>query len=366
MPKSTEVLEAPPVDIEKEELKNRLALLEKHFLNQEQPKNVVNEVQPKLEKPRRILFTINAIQDDDAMHDGAYIPGKAVVSKFKFNDYLQCDVFGNVYTTGFEYDELEYTSGLKGEELQQYIRDVRIARTWIERTERVNLDAGNKELWSQKKFKLDQLGFVYDTDQDNETLITYYNILGGGYTTIGRSYEEAKKYGLRLYIATHEEEEERKYSGRKTYTRAIGILEDIEQDWNRTDALYLMYYLPAVGGKYKGYTVNTPIGRIMNELGDFIEGVDTKTDKKKRPQQFLDAVKTFETDKDLVRTKAIFRAAKYYGFITYYSKDKMLRNKATGFEYGNNDDAAVQILLNPSNLEELSWIKAKVTEKWIS
>jgi hypothetical protein len=358
-----------PVAPEMEVLLNRLALLEKQLAQGtpkvgEQPREIVNVVDTKLEKPRRILFTINAIQDDDAIHDGAYIPGKAVVSKFKFMDYVRCNETGTKYQTGFEYDELDTSTDLEGEELAQYIKDVRIARKWAERMKGTSLDSENDEFWKRQVFRLDSLEGTYDTNQVDH-LILYYNILGGSYVTIAKSYEEAKAEGLRLYMSVKEIEDARKHEGRKAYNQAVAALVEVENKWSRKDALYLMYYLPPVN-KYKGYTVNTPIGTIINELADYIDGVDTKTEKKKRPQKFLDAIKSFETNKQIVQANALFKAAEYYGFINYYKNDKLYRNRTTGFEYGNTVHSAVDQLLHPKGTEELAWLLAKVNEKWIN
>jgi hypothetical protein len=362
------------VDTEKESLKQRLALLEKYILengripSQEVQAPIVNDVKAPLQKPKRILFTINATQDEDAQHEGAWIPGKAVVSLFKFIDALKCNQYGTRYTTGFEYDEIENTSGLEGEELQNYIAEVRVARQWIERYYPANLSADNTDFWKNRYLKIEDFDHIYDTKDNLENLILYYNIMGGGYTQIARSHDDAKSNkdlkNQRLYISIQEQEEERKFSHRGSSIQAMSDLQEILTKWSSTEALYLMYYLPIK--KHKGYHAGTPMQNIINELADFIEGVDTKMDKKKRPQMFLDAVKLFKTNKDLVRTTAVFKAAQSYGFITYNSREKSYNNKSTGFNYGNSEKGAVEALLNPKHIDELSWIKAKVNEKWIS
>lgn len=358
-------------DLEKEDLKQRLAILERMILEgkiEKQSPVIVNDIKSPLEKPRRILFTINATQDDDAQHEGVWIPGKAVVSLFKFSDALKCNQYGTRFTTGFEYDEIENTSGLKGDELQDYLKEVRIARQWIERYLPANLSADNVEFWQNRTIKIESFDQIYDTQDNLDNLILYYNIMGGGYTSIARSYDDAKSNkelkNQRLYISVQEEEEQRKFSSRGAFIEANSELQTILKSWSSTDALYLMYYLPIK--KQKGYHAGTPMQTIINELADFVEGVDTKIDKKKRPQMFLDAVKAFKSSKDLVRTTATFKAAQYYGFVTYNNKEKSYRNLTTGFNYGNSEKGAVEALLNPKHIDELSDIKRKVKDKWIS
>ncbi len=365
-----DVLDIPEsIDLEKEELKNRLDILEKYIKSQEPKKEIQNDFQEELEKPKRILFTINALDDENAQFEGAYIPGKAMVGEFKVIDELKCNESGDKYTTGFEYDELEYTSGLTGEALLNYQNEVRTARKWIERRERINLDCGNKEFWSKRKIKIEALGFIYDTDLSIDNLITYYNIIGGGFASIARSEEEARTNttlvnNQRLYVSEQEEEAERGFSKKRTYIQANSALEDIMDNWSTEDALYLMYYLPIK--KQLGYTTSTPKSQIINQLSDFVDGLDTKTEKTKRPKQFIEAAKMFEvqTTKDTLRTTALFNVALYYGFIHFHSKEKNYKNRSTGFEYGNSLDNAIKALQNPKNIEELSWLKNKVKEKW--
>lgn len=365
------------IDTEKEELKTRLALLEKALLNKETlpavvvPVNVVNESLPPLEKPKRIVYTIAAYDQEDAIHDGSYIPGKALVSAFKFIDRLKSNEYGTRFTTGFEQEDIESQSGLKGEALESYLKEVKIARQWLERYFQKNMSADNVNFWKERKIQVSSLDNIYDTEKSLENLLVYYNIMGGGFESIARSREEAKNSldGKRLYISVSEEEEKRKFNYRESSMEAMAALKKIKDTWSRTDTLYLMYYLPSVG-KYKGYTVNSPLEHILNELADFIDGVDTNTEKKKRPKMFLDAVQLMESGqhgKDTVRTTAIFNAAVYYNFISYNSKERNYKNRSTNFEYGNNSSRAIELLLDSKNIDELSWLKSKVvSEKWVN
>jgi hypothetical protein len=234
--------------------------------------------------------------------------------------------------------------------------------------DKVNLDGKNVKYWERKRLKIESLDSIYDTDLSTDNLITYYNILGGGYQSIARSYDECKAnrdlLGQRLYISVQEEEAERGFEAKKSLIQANSILEKIMNDWTTEDALYLMYHLPIK--KQLGYTKNTPKSLIISQLSDFIDGVDTKTEKKKRPRQFLESVKMFDTQstKDTLRITALFNTALHYGFVHFHSKEKTYNNRSTGFEYGNSLDNAIKALQNPKNLDELSWLKAKVNDKW--
>jgi hypothetical protein len=283
---------------------------------------------------------------------------------------LKCNLYGTHYTTGFEYDEIEQQQpDLKGEELQEYIKQVREARQWIERRMGVNLDAGNKQFWKDRILTVVDFDRIYDTDASLDNLILYYNIMGGGYTQISRNYDDAisnrEAKGQRLYLSIQANEQERKFNHRGTLIEATSELQNILKNWSVTDALYLLYYLPIK--KQKGYHAGTPMQTLINEFADFIEGLNVKVEgeKKKKPQEFLDALKLFKKDKDTVRITAIYKAAQYYGFVLFNKTEKTFKNRATGFSYGNTEKGAVDALKNPTHLDELSWLKAKVNEKWL-
>jgi hypothetical protein len=360
-------------DLEKEELKQRLAILERFILDNgkiplKETQPIVNDIKAPLEKPRRILFTINATKDEDAEFEGGFIPGKSVVSLFKFIDFLQCNESGTRYTTGFEYDELEMSSGLEGDALIEHIKQVRIARQWIERYYPANLSADNTSFWENRILKVEDFDKIYDTKDSLDSLILYYNIMGGGYTQVARNYEDAisnrELKNQRLYLSIQADEEERRFSHRGTFIEANAVLQDVLTNWSSKDAIYLLYYLPFK--KVIGYHFGTPMQQIINQFADFIEGADTRTDKKKRPQMFLDAVKLSKNNTDVLRATALFKAAQYFGFINYNKHDKSYQNRSTGFNYGNSEAGAVDALLNPKHIDEISWIKSKVNDKWTS
>lgn len=342
---------------ENESLKKRLIELESKIATQPLSKQ---EIEPILETPERIIFTIGVIVDDDAMIDGAWIPGKALVGAFKYVFPLTKDAYNN-YVTGFEVDKLELHTGRVGESLAKLQKDVRTARKYIERMMGVSLDEKNSLFWEKRRFRMDGTEDVFDTKNNIDNLILYYNILGGGFQEIGTSYEDAISRGLRIYLSVYENEQERKLSKRITYMKAQSELNFIHDKWKIIDALYLMYYLPL--RKQKGFTLNTPKESIITELGDFIDGIDTTSEKMKRPQMFLDAIQMFKDNPDMVKTRGMFKAAEYYGFVVQ-DKDRRFTSKTNGALYGNTYDQAVEYLSKEKNIEHLSWLKTKVNEKW--
>jgi len=351
------LVEQTPEQIENEFLREKLAELEKKLSI---PNNVQNENLDPIETPERIIFTIGAVVDEDAMIDGAWIPGKALVGAFKYVFPLTKDAYNN-YITGFQVEKLEIHTGKVGKDLAILQKNVRIARKYIERLTGNSLDEKNSEFWANRRFRLDGIDDVFDTKNNIDHLILYYNILGGGFQEIGTSYEDALSKGLRIYLSVYENEQERKLSKRITYMKAQSELNFIHDKWKIIDALYLMYYLPLK--KQKGFTLNSPKESIIAELADFIDGLDTSSEKMKRPQIFLDALQMFKNNPDIVKTKGLFKAAEYYGFVVQ-DKDRRFTSKANGALYGNTYEQAVDYLSKEKNIEHLGWLKAKVNEKW--
>lgn len=344
-----------------EEKENEILFLkqELELLKKEKENNIVHEVPLSSKKPRRILFTIAAVTDEDAMHGNEYIPGKALVSAFKFIFDLKVNEYGK-YITGFEYDALDYYSNKKGQDLIDYQHDVRVARQWIENIAGVSIDAGNEIFWGDKKFQMEHLDTVYDTSANLDSLILYYNILGGGYPEIALSYEEAVATNKRLYISVHEEEVKRKSSVKTNFIKANGVLSDMMKNWKKIDILYVLAYLSK---KQFGYTVDTPTDTLIISLSEFIEGIDTNTEKRKRPEQFLNCIENYQKDPDRIRIEAMFKLADYYRYVIFSKSLKSFQNKTTGAIYGPTTKHATEFLLDPRNIEELGWLKAKVQAK---
>lgn len=356
------------------ELYKKVQKLESEKVNSEEVEKVVkntpslpNENRVKPEPPRKIVYQILGYVADDAKKDGAYHPGKAYgIGKHKLLSYLLNTNLKwdsrelDKWKTGFEIDEIDMNPSYTEEYKNQLIQDVKKARAWLEYKLGVSLDAKNRTLWEDRLLEISDTGKVYDTSKNDDHLILYYNIIGGGYPDVAISYEQCKKEGKKLYLAVYEEEAKRRMGKEKVKYKAFAKLEDIDNNWSLEDCLYLLYALPLK--KNHGFTLNTPKDMILDELNSFIagEGLD---DKKKRPIEFLDTVAYFSSDPQYIKTKALFKAALYYGFIIT-TKEKNFINKQTGFVYGSSEQQALEKLIDIRNLEELGYIKGKINEKW--
>ncbi len=317
-------------------------------------------------KPRKIIFQIKGYVADDAMKDGAYIPAKTYgLSQHKLMSTL---VNTNMdwenramdkWITGLEVDEVEMSSNFTDEQKAILIEDIRTARAWLEYQTGQSFDNRNRNIWGKREIVIEDTGKMYNTSKD-EDLILYYNIFAGGHPDIAYNYDSCKAKGKLLYLAVYEEEAKRRMSGDKPKWKAFGKMGEIEDNWSLDDCLYLSYVLPTK--RDHGFTLNTPKSTILDIFSSFIngEGLD---DKKKRPQEFLDTVALFSSDPQWIKTKALFKAALYYGFILS-TKEKTFMNKQTGFIYGSSEQQAMEKLIDIKNIEELGYIKGKILEKW--
>lgn len=329
-------------------------------------KPIVNEVFDKLEEPKEIVFTIKARIPEDAMYENGYIPGKTlgvfpsrgrmVLTNKNLNSK---NPSANNYITGFDEDSYLVRKDLTDEEKSKIIKEMRIAKVWLERETGQSLNSNNSSLWRDRFFVLDSFGALYTT-KNPEHLFLYYNILGGGYDDISPDFTTCERKGKLIYMSVMEAEAKRSFSSTKTNLTAMGKLADIMNNWGNEDSLYLTYHLLK---QPHGYTYNTPKEVIIEELKQFIEGADTKNEKKKRPQEFLDAMELFSRDPDKLKISALVNAAIYFGFIINDSK-KNLSNKITGFNYGSMKETAIDKLMDLKNLEEFQDINKRVKKKW--
>lgn len=341
------------------------------FLQNQKPveKEIVNDVNVVPDKPRRIIFEIKGASADTAMYDGKYIPGKAMglagsklISR-PVNRNMTSHKENTNYVTGLNVDEIAANPNLTEDVKAQRIKDVQIARKWLEWKYKSSLASNNYKFWDDYKIVIDDLSAVYDTnkmtsDKKEDPVLLYFTILGGAHPDIAPSFDEL---GSRVYYMTvREEEVQRNFKTQKDKIKANAVLNEVMSNWSKQDMLFLINYLE---DKEYGFTLNTPVDLLIQQLSDFLEGVDVKTEKRKQPTKFLEAVALFKDSPDAVKARALFNAALYYGFIVTDSTRQFV-NRTTDFIYGSSIQDAVDKLLNPRYMDERTYIQSKVINKW--
>jgi hypothetical protein len=322
---------------------------------------IINDVVEPIEQPRRVKFRISAFEPDDAIVDGMIVPGKKIVGAFKYTSEIKIDGNG-AYLTGFELDKLEQESGLSGEELTNYQKDVKIATRYIERMTGQSISSLNKNFWNGKGILVDNLELEYDTSLiDN--LIKYYNILGGSFPGIARNREDASINQKLLYLDIADQEIKSRMNTRMTRMDANAVLRDVRDKWKIKDVLLLVYAISTK--KNHGYVYDTPKEILIGELDDYIEGVDTQSEKKKRPTMFLEFVDKMNspTEGQRIRIQGLIKAGEYYGFVAV-NKEGAFILKSSGNTLGSSIKSAVEYLINPVNADDFGALMAAVTKKW--
>lgn len=338
--------------------------------NVEVNNNIISpsETLNKAIKPIRHIYQIKAMPVENATYNGAYLPGNEIgISSFSFtyivrdlNDDIRYKEGYNAFT-GLEIDHLDMNESIGEEEKLRLVKEGRIAKAYIEKIKNQSAVSTNIGFWSSKSLKITDLGTVYDTSSSVDDLIWYHIIQAGGIQEIGRNYEDALLNEKKLYMSIENEGVERDFKDKKFKLKANSILNDIHESWSTEDALFLTYL---VSKRQHGFTKNTSKELIVNELEEFVEGVGIKTDKKKRPAEFIKTVEFFTNSKDHAKVKALFNASLYYGFIGRNTKGEFY-NKDTGFLYGNVEELAPDKLMDVRNKEEFISINKKVNDKWV-
>lgn len=344
-----------------------------YLKNYNKPQEIPKVEIPLKEIPRKIIYEIKGLDDENPTLNGSYLPGK-IVGKTDFRLVQQISNRNSsfarendYFVTGLEPDFYENDSRLTKEVLDLRLKDIRIAKKFLENKYKKSLDPKNYNFWGNIRFAISDIGLVYSTtkvstNQDDDHLLMYYVILSGGCEDIAASYEEAKQWNKMYYLTVKQDESARKFVGTKEKLQAASKLNEIYQNWKKEDVLYLLYALNLKTNH--GYHLDTPMEMIVEEFDDFIKGKNFKVDGHKKAGEFLELITTFEQEPDLIKVKGLFLAADYFGFVSFDNKTKEYKNRQTGTIYGSTLDSAVTKLLNPKYIEEFVDLKKKVFNKW--
>ena len=323
------------------------------------------------QKPRKIIYEIKALNDENHSYNGAFIAGK-VVGKHPFsvnqvvrNTNMTFERENDYYITGLE-PEFYENMGLEPEVLANRLREIKIAKAYLEKKYNKSLSPKNFNFWENIRFVVNDIGKVYSTHKitsnaNEDHLLLYYVVCGGGLDDISPNIDMAKQWNNIYYLTVREEETVRNFSSTKNALQASSILYEISENWKKEDQLYFLYSLNT--NVNHGFHMDTPSEMIVGELKDFIEAKNFKSDKKKKAEDFISQYKAYQQDTDIVKVRGLFNAAVYFGYITTDIKTKEMRNRSTSFVYGSSVDGAITKLLTPINVEELAYIKNKVSEK---
>lgn len=280
--------------------------------------------------------------------------------KFLFPGFMhEYPVFGKeIYGGKFRYQtglEPEFYSEDKAEEIIA-------AKEELEKYYgKGTLDPTNEPFWRGIKVNLNKKTTHLNLNKPEDKL-TYYVIKGGGIFEISPSYEQAISGDIqkRWYLIEPGEYADLNAIDSRLIDKAIAGLVSLDDD-KTFDDMFLVHKFLITSDR--GTTKQTPKSAIYKDLSDFIHGKIVKTDKRKTPKQFIEAMSLLSKDKKRLYVGAYVKDGLYFNYITV-AQDSGLQNIETKTKYGSTHDKAIAYLSSPANQDELENLKARVEKKW--
>lgn len=260
--------------------------------------------------------------------------------------------------------KVRYVTGLEeGEIPEDKLEEVKQAKDELEQFYGVGvLDAKNEAFWREIKLVLNKKTTFLDIKSNPEHKLFYYIIKGGGIPEISPSYDEAisSSKPTRWFLTEPNQLADLTSIDERLIDRATARLVDLDTEKTLDDLLLVHKNLISSD---RGITRQTPRATIYKDLSNFIKGKIVKTDKKRTPAQFLEAIELLKKDKKKLFITAYVRDAIYFNYISTNS-DGQFVNSETKAKYGTTPQAVVSKLSNPAFQDELENIKLKIEKKW--
>lgn len=219
------------------------------------------------------------------------------------------------------------------------------------------LDSKNEEFWKEQFIELKRP--VVDLDlTESKDLLTYYSIMGGGYSEIAPSFDVAKNSSrtYKFYLHQDQEVSDNKAENLRLRNGAIAKLDEID----REDPAKLFKLAKILLPITKSFTHKTPSSQFYADLNDYILGVYSKNDPKIGPRRFFEAV---ELDRATLNTKAIIKEALHQQYVVR-NEDRNYCNSHTLTPYGKSENEILAFLLNPINADEYNTLSVRVNKLW--
>jgi hypothetical protein len=221
------------------------------------------------------------------------------------------------------------------------------------------LDATNEDFWREHFIEIRRPVIELDLTNENDLLL-YYGILGGGYSEVASSFEAAKKtnrpFPYKFYLHQDNEVADSKVEITKLRNKAGAALEELDSSDPEKMFKVAKMLLPIE----KGLNRRTPKSQIYEDLNDFIHGAYSKNEIKISPKKFLAMLDRDRADLNL---QAIVKEALYQNFIVK-NPDQVFWNPQTQVTYGRNENEIIGFLSNPIHADELLQINNRVDRVW--
>jgi hypothetical protein len=220
------------------------------------------------------------------------------------------------------------------------------------------LKPDNDEFWNRITIRCGNQPLFLDPAKDPYDLIKLYGIEAGGFSIVGRSYEEARSRAVapKFYLDKTIDTVSTKTEVKKLKNKALSELQKL-YDKNTNKLLYVAKVIDANSVQYKK---STPNDIVYDNMDRYINGEGVEKNLKRAATSFLDVC---ALDMETLKLKSIIRDATFY---------KMIATKPDGFIYhmessammGRNPSDCVEFLRNPLNENVLITLTKAVEKFW--
>jgi hypothetical protein len=218
------------------------------------------------------------------------------------------------------------------------------------------LKPNNAEFWNQVTLRAGNEPVFLDPENNPHDLIKYYAILAGGFSMVGKSFEDAKSKARppKFYLDRLEETLTVKNEIKKTRNKALSELEKLSNKSSKK-LFYVAKVVDANSAQYRG---NTPKEVIYDNMDSYINGEGIEQNKMRAADTFITAA---SMDLEDLIIKAIIKDASFNKFILLKS-DGFIYDAATSTMLGRNPEDVFEYFKNPLNDEIFKEIKDRVDE----
>jgi hypothetical protein len=226
------------------------------------------------------------------------------------------------------------------------------------------LDPTNEAFWKDLKLVLNKKTTFLDINSNPEHKLFYYVIRGNGIPEIAATHDQAitGDKTFRWYLIEPDDYANLSVVDDRVIDKATAKLVELDTEKTFDDLMLVHKNLITAD---RGVTRQTPRGTLYKDLSNFIKGKIVKTDKRRTPSQFLEAIEMLSSDKKRLYVTAYVRDALYFNYLGVNPENQFF-NTETKTVYGSSVEAAVNKLSNPAFQDELENLKMKVEKKWIN
>lgn len=222
----------------------------------------------------------------------------------------------------------------------------------------VLLKPDNHEFWSKITLRCGNEPVFLDPKKDPHDLIKLYAIEAGGFSLVGKSYEEARSRSVapKFYLDKYVETISTKTEVSKLKNKAISELTKLF-DKNQNKLRYVAKVVDANSVQYKK---STPNDVLYDNMDKFITGRGVETNISRAAQSFLDAA---NADMETLKIRCIIKDSIYYKFIIPKS-DGFIYHTEKSTMMGRNAADCLEFLKNPLNDDLLLDLTKKLETHW--